>query len=105
MDDVIISAGYRIGPEEIEESLAGHQAVVDAGVIGISDDERGAVPKAYVVLKTGTDPSPTLAVDLKKHVRDRLAKYKYPRAIDFVDELPKTVTGKIRRHELRERDG
>jgi len=105
MDDVIISAGYRIGPEEIEESLAGHEAVVDAGVIGISDDERGSVPKAYVVLKTGTDPSPTLAVDLKKHVRDRLAKYKYPRAIDFVDELPKTVTGKIRRHELRERDG
>lgn len=104
MDDVIISAGYRIGPEEIEESLAGHEAVVDAGVIGVPDDERGEVPKAFVVLKTGIDPAPELAAQLKDHVRDRLAKYKYPREITFVDGLPKTVTGKIRRHELRERE-
>jgi len=104
MDDVIISAGYRIGPEEIEESLAGHEATVDAAVIGIPDDERGEVPKAFVVLRSGVEPGPPLADELKTHVRDRLAKYKYPREIAFVDELPKTVTGKIRRHELRDRE-
>ncbi|WP_440770679.1 acyl-CoA synthetase [Natronorubrum sp. DTA28] len=111
-DDVIISAGYRIGPEEIEESLAGHEAVADAAVIGVPDDERGEVPKAYVVTAAGTDladgegddgtDSATLENTLQEHVRTRLAQYEYPREIEFVEELPKTATGKVRRADLRE---
>ncbi|WP_436345380.1 acyl-CoA synthetase [Natronorubrum sp. FCH18a] len=112
-DDVIISAGYRIGPEEIEESLAGHEAVADAAVIGIPDDERGEVPKAFVVTADGTDledggggdDSETLEDTLQEHVRTRLAQYEYPREIEFVDELPKTATGKVRRADLREEEG
>ncbi|SDJ36832.1 acyl-CoA synthetase [Natronorubrum texcoconense] len=111
-DDVIISAGYRIGPEEIEESLAGHEAVADAAVIGVPDDERGEVPKAYVVTAAGTDladaegddgtDSDSLEDTLQEHVRTRLAQYEYPREIEFVEELPKTATGKVRRADLRE---
>ncbi len=104
-DDVIISGGYRIGPVEVEESLAGHEAVADAGVIGNPDDERGEVPKAFVVLSDGVEPSDELKEDLRNHVRDRLAEYEYPREIDFIDELPKTTTGKVRRTALRDRDG
>ncbi|ELY41078.1 acyl-CoA synthetase [Natronorubrum tibetense] len=114
-DDVIISAGYRIGPEEIEESLAGHEAVADAAVIGVPDDERGEVPKAYVVTATGTDladgegddgtGSASLENTLQEHVRTRLAQYEYPREIEFVEELPKTATGKVRRADLREEEG
>ncbi|QFU81572.1 acyl-CoA synthetase [Natronorubrum aibiense] len=110
-DDVIISAGYRIGPEEIEESLAGHDAVADAAVIGVPDDERGEVPKAYVVTAEGTDlerdtdAEDDLEATLQAHVRERLAQYEYPRAIEFVDELPTTATGKIRRADLRDREG
>ena len=106
-DDVIISAGYRIGPEEVEESLAGHDTVADAAVIGVPDDERGEVPKAYVVTAEGTDADAedNLEATLQTHVRERLAQYEYPRAIEFVDELPKTATGKIRRADLRDREG
>ncbi len=104
-DDVIISAGYRIGPAEIEESLAGHDAVADAGVIGVPDDDRGEVPKAFVVLADGHEPSAALREELKDHVKARLAKYEYPRAIEFIDELPTTTTGKVRRRDLREREG
>jgi acetyl-CoA synthetase len=104
-DDVIISAGYRIGPVEVEESLAGHGAVADAAVIGVPDDERGEVPKAFVVLAPGHEGDEELRTDLRQHVRDRLAKYEYPREIEFVDELPKTTTGKVRRASLREREG
>jgi acetyl-CoA synthetase len=103
-DDVIISAGYRIGPTEIEESLAGHPAVADAAVIGVPDDERGEVPKAYVVLAAGTEASDATRVSLRDHVRERLAKYEYPREIEFVDELPTTSTGKVRRASLREQE-
>jgi acetyl-CoA synthetase len=101
-DDVIISAGYRIGPEEVEDSVAGHDAVADAAVIGVPDDERGEVPKAFVVLTGDTGPSDDLRESIRQHVRDRLAKYEYPREIEFVEELPKTATGKVRRASLRE---
>jgi acetyl-CoA synthetase len=104
-DDVIISAGYRIGPTEIEESLAGHAAVADAAVIGVPDDERGEVPKAYVVLAAGAEPTDETRASLRDHVRERLAKYEYPRDIEFVEELPTTSTGKVRRASLREREG
>lgn len=99
-DDVIISSGYRIGPEEIEDSLTGHEAVADAGVIGVDDDQRGEVPKAYIQLADGYEPSDELTSELQQFVKDRLAKYEYPRQLEFIDELPKTATGKIRRNDL-----
>jgi acetyl-CoA synthetase len=102
-DDVIISSGYRIGPEEVEDSIAGHEAVADAGVIGIPDDTRGEVPKAFVILAEGYEPSDSLANELQQHVKQRLAKYEYPRQVEFLDELPRTATGKIRRNELESR--
>lgn len=101
-DDVIISAGYRIGPVEIEESLASHDAVADAAVIGVPDEERGEVPKAYVVLTDGYAADDATRDALRQHVKDRLAKYEYPREIEFLDDLPKTTTGKVRRASLRE---
>ncbi|WP_226008215.1 acyl-CoA synthetase [Natrinema salinisoli] len=104
-DSVIISAGYRIGPVEIEEALANSDAVADAGVIGVPDDERGEVPKAFVVLANGYDASADLKEQLRQDIRDRLAKYEYPQHIEFIDELPKTSSGKIRRSSLEERDG
>jgi acetyl-CoA synthetase len=104
-DDVIISAGYRIGPEEVEDSVAGHEAVADAAVIGVPDDERGQVPKAFVVVAPGFEADDDLRASIRQHVRDRLAKYEYPREIEFVDDLPKTATGKVRRKPLREREG
>lgn len=103
-DDVIISAGYRIGPTEIEETLSTHEAVADAAVIGVPDDERGEVPKAYVVRTAADAGEETLRGDLRQHVRDRLAQYEYPREIEFVEELPQTSTGKVRRASLRERE-
>jgi acetyl-CoA synthetase len=103
-DDVIISSGYKMGPTEIEESLTDHGAVANAGVIGVPDDTRGEIPKAFVVLAPGHEASGELREQLQDHVRDSLAKYQYPRALEFVDELPKTTTGKVRRHDLRERE-
>ncbi|MFC7227152.1 AMP-binding protein [Salinirubellus salinus] len=104
-DDVIISSGYRIGPEEVEDSVATHEAAADAAVIGVPDDERGQIPKAFVVLGVGHEPSDALTESIQQHVRDRLAKYEYPRAVEYVDELPKTTTGKVRRASLRDREG
>jgi acyl-CoA synthetase (AMP-forming)/AMP-acid ligase II len=104
-DDVIITAGYRIGPDEIEDTIAEHKDVLDAGVIGIPDSERGEVPKAFVTLVDESTPSDELRIDLKEHVKSRLATYEYPREVEFVTELPTTVTGKIQRSELREREG
>jgi acetyl-CoA synthetase len=104
-DTVIISAGYRIGPVEIEEALATHEAVADAGVIGVPDDERGEVPKAFLIPAAGHEPSEALKSDLRQYVRDRLAAYEYPREIEFADDLPKTSSGKIRRVELERREG
>ncbi|MFB6171959.1 MAG: acyl-CoA synthetase [Haloarculaceae archaeon] len=104
-DDVIISSGYKMGPGEIEDALAEHPAVADAGVIGVPDDTRGEIAKAFVALAPGTEPSDALAEELKEHVKDSLAKYEYPRALEFVDELPRTTTGKVRRYDLRQREG
>jgi acyl-coenzyme A synthetase/AMP-(fatty) acid ligase len=102
-DDVIISAGYRIGPFEVESALVEHTAVAEAAVVAAPDDERGAVVRAVVVLRDGFDPSPRLARDLQDHVRAQTAPYKYPRIVDFADELPKTPSGKVRRALLRGR--
>ena len=102
-DTVIISAGYRIGPVEIEEALAAHPAVADAGVVGVPDDERGEIPKAFVVLAAGYEPGDELRAEFRQHVRDRLAEYEYPREIEFIDELPTTTSGKVRRAALEER--
>ncbi len=100
-DDVISSAGYRIGPEEVEQCLLGHPAVALAAAIGVPDVHRGEVVKAFVELRAGVDPSPQLAEEIRAHVRSRLAAYEYPRHLEFVTGLPLTVTGKIRRSELR----
>jgi acetyl-CoA synthetase len=104
-DEVIISAGYKIGPTAIEETLIDHPYVADAGVIGIPDNERGEVPKAFVVLTQEVDSTENLRDDLRQHVRDQLAKHEYPREIEFVEELPKTKTDKVRRADLREKEG
>jgi acetyl-CoA synthetase len=103
-DDLISSGGYRIGPGEIEECLIRHPSVSVAAAIGVPDDVRGEVVKAFVVAVPGADPSPELAVELQLLVRTRLAPYEVPREIEFVAELPLTVTGKIRRNELRRLD-
>jgi len=100
-DDLISSGGYRIGPGEIEECLIRHPAVSVAAAIGVPDDVRGEIVKAFVVAVAGADTSTELAEELRQHVRTRLAPYEVPREIEFVPELPLTVTGKIRRNELR----
>src|SRR6267378_222165 len=100
-DDVIKSAGYRIGPAEIESCLVRHPAVANAAVIGKPDEARGAIVKAFIVLQPGQSPSQALIDDLQKHVRGRLAPYEYPREIEFIDALPMTTTGKVQRKELR----
>jgi acyl-coenzyme A synthetase/AMP-(fatty) acid ligase len=103
-DDVIISAGYRIGPFEVESALKEHPAVAESAVIAAPDEMRGEIVKACVVLAPGYDPSPELADELKEHVKRVTAPYKYPREIEFMESLPKTISGKIRRVELRERE-
>ncbi len=103
-DDVIKSSGYRIGPFEVESALIEHPAVVEAAVIGVPDKIRGQVVKAIVVLNRDYEPSEKLVKELQEHVKKITAPYKYPRYIEFVKELPKTVSGKIRRVELRERE-
>jgi acetyl-CoA synthetase len=100
-DDVITSAGYRIGPGEIEDCLLGHPAVRLAGVVGKPDAERTEIVKAYVVLKEDRAPSDELARDIQAYVKTRLAAHEYPREVEFVSELPMTTTGKIIRRELR----
>ena len=104
-DDVISSAGYRIGPGEIEECLMGHAAVAMAAAVGAPDPVRGEIVKAFVVLREGESPSDGLKVALQAHVRERLSAHEYPRAVEFVDALPMTATGKIRRRDLRRREG
>jgi acetyl-CoA synthetase len=103
-DDVIKSAGYRIGPAEIESCLVKHPAVANAAVIGKPDATRGAIVKAFIVLQPGEAPSPGLIDEIQKHVRGRLAPYEYPREIEFIDALPMTTTGKVQRKELRKRE-
>jgi acyl-coenzyme A synthetase/AMP-(fatty) acid ligase len=101
-DDVIVSAGYRIGPFEVESALIAHPAVAEAAAVGAPDEERGSVVRAVVVLRdAGYTPSPELVRELQEHVKRQTAPYKYPRIIDFVAELPKTASGKVKRAELR----
>ncbi|HEX3802269.1 MAG TPA: AMP-binding protein [Solirubrobacteraceae bacterium] len=101
-DDVIISAGYRIGPFEVESALLSHAAVADAGVVAAPDTERGSVVRAVVVLRDGFAPSDALVTELQEHVKNVTAPYKYPRVLEFSDELPKTASGKIQRALLRQ---
>jgi acetyl-CoA synthetase len=100
-DDVIISAGYRIGPFEVESALVAHPSVAEAAAVAAPDEERGAVVKAIVVLRDGASPSDELKRELQEHVKDQTAPYKYPRIVEFVDELPKTASGKVQRALLR----
>jgi acetyl-CoA synthetase/medium-chain acyl-CoA synthetase len=102
-DDVIISAGYRIGPFEVESALVEHPDVLEAAVVAAPDPDRGSIVKAFVVLRSGVAPEERLVTTLQDHVKSVTAPYKYPRQIEFLDELPKTVSGKIRRVELRDR--
>ncbi len=99
-DDIIITAGYRVGPFEVESALVSHPAVAEAAAVPAPDEERGSVVRAIVVLADG-EPSDELASELQEHVRSVTAPYKYPRIIEFTEELPKTPSGKIRRAELR----
>jgi acyl-coenzyme A synthetase/AMP-(fatty) acid ligase len=101
-DDVIISAGYRIGPFEVESALVSHPAVAEAAVVAAPDDERGSVVRAVVSLRAGHAASAALGRALQDHVKAQTAPYKYPRIVDFVDELPKTASGKIQRALLRD---
>ena len=101
-DDVIISAGYRIGPFEVESALVAHPAVAEAAVVAAPDAERGSVVRAVVVLREGHAASDTLARELQDHAKRETAPYKYPRIVDFADDLPKTASGKVRRALLRD---
>ena len=103
-DDVIISAGYRIGPFEVESACIEHPAVLEAAAVASPDEKRGHVVKAFLVLGEGREPSEELATEIQGFVRQHLSAYAYPRKVEFVDDLPKTLTGKIRRIELRNKE-
>ena len=103
-DDVIISAGYRIGPFEVESALVAHPDVAEAAAVAAPDEDRGQVVRAVVVLREGAQPGDELARALQDHVKQQTAPYKYPRIVEFADSLPKTPSGKIKRAELRDRD-
>jgi acyl-coenzyme A synthetase/AMP-(fatty) acid ligase len=103
-DDIINSAGYRIGPMEVESVLQEHPAVADCAVVGAPDPVRGEIIKAFVVVRDGFTGDEALKAELQQHARRTTAPYKYPRAIEFIDALPMTPTGKVRRQALRERD-
>jgi acetyl-CoA synthetase len=103
-DDVITSAGYRIGPSEIEDCLMSHPAVLLAAAIGKPDPIRTEIIKAFIVPNDGVEPDDTLTEEIRAHVRNRLSAHEYPREIEFVDSLPMTATGKIIRRELRARE-
>jgi len=103
-DEMIVSSGYNIGPPEVEEVLLQHPAVAECGVVGVADDQRGQIVKAFVVLREGYRPGAEMIQTLQDHVKQTAAPYKYPRAIAFLDALPKTQTGKLQRFKLREHD-
>ena len=103
-DDIILSAGYRIGPFEVEDALVSHEAVAEAAAVASPHDERGNVVKAYVVLADGYEGSDDLTAELQEYMKEETAPYKYPRRVEYVDELPKTSSGKTRRIELRRRE-
>ena len=102
-DDMIISAGYNIAGPEVESALLAHEAVAECGVVGVPDEERGQIVKAYVVLGPGHEKSDAVAKTLQDHVKAGIAPYKYPRRVEFVEVLPRTETGKLQRFKLRER--
>ena len=102
-DDIINSSGYRIGPQEVENALSEHDAVLECAVVGVPDEERGELVKAWIVLAPGISANAELVRELQDHAKRVTAPYKYPRQIAFADDLPKTVSGKIRRNVLRER--
>jgi len=101
-DDMIICAGYNISGPEVEEALLGHAAVAECAVVAAADKERGHVPKAFIVLAAGAEASGSLTTELQEYVKQAIAPYKYPRAIEYIDALPKTQTGKIQRFALRQ---
>jgi acetyl-CoA synthetase/medium-chain acyl-CoA synthetase len=103
-DDVILSSGYRIGPFEVESALIEHPAVAEAAVVASPDEIRGEIVKAFVILADGFEPGDDLVKELQDHVKRVTAPYKYPRSIDFVKTLPKTISGKIRRGELKKEE-
>ena len=103
-DDLIVSSGYNIPGPEVEEALQEHDAVGEVAVVGSPDEERGQIVKAFVVLASGWSPGEELGEELQDHVKNTLAPYKYPREVEFIETLPRTETGKIRRTELRERE-
>ena len=100
-DDMIITSGYNVGGPEVEDALMQHPAVAECGVIGLPDDERGMVVKAFVVLKPGIEPDEACVKRLQDHVKAVLAPFKYPRQIEFLSSLPRTETGKLQRFKLR----
>ncbi|MDD7268401.1 MAG: AMP-binding protein, partial [Treponema sp.] len=104
-DDVIKCSGYRIGTFEVESVLMQHPAVVECAVTGTPDPVRGQIVKATIVLAKGYEPSDDLVKDIQNFVKKTTAPYKYPRVVDFVTELPKTISGKIKRNEIRAKDG
>ena len=101
-DDMIVSAGYNIAGPEVEAALLTHPAVAECGVVGAPDEARGMIVKAYVVLAPNATADAALATELQEHVKREIAPYKYPRAIEFVAQLPKTETGKLKRFALRQ---
>ncbi|MBA4358851.1 MAG: acyl-CoA synthetase, partial [Desulfovibrio sp.] len=103
-DDLIKSSGYRIGPFEVESALVSHAAVIEAAVTGVPDAVRGMAVKATIVLAPGYEAGDALTKELQNHVKTITAPYKYPRLIEYVSELPKTISGKIKRAEIRARD-
>ncbi len=103
-DDVILTSGYRIGPFEVEDALVSHPAVVEAAAVASPHRERGEIVKAFVILASGFEPSEALTKQLQDHVKAETAPYKYPRAIEYVTELPKTTSGKIKRAELKRKE-
>jgi acetyl-CoA synthetase len=103
-DDIIKSSGYRIGPFEVESAVISHPAVLECAITGTPHPIRGQVVKATIVLAKGYEPSDQLKLEIQNHVKQVTAPYKYPRIIEFVDELPKTISGKIRRIEIRAKD-
>ena len=104
-DDMLKVSGQYVSPFEVEGTLVQHPAVLEAAVIGVADAHGLTRPKAFVVLKPGRNASGALGQELQAFIKERLAPHKYPRAIEFIDELPKTATGKIQRFRLREREG
>jgi len=103
-DDMIVSAGYNIAGPEVESALLTHDAVAEAGVIGVADEARGQIVKAFIVLKPGFAAGDAMCRTLQDHVKASIAPYKYPRAIEFREALPRTETGKLQRFRLRTAD-